>query len=147
MAIGQWPFRTGEATLTFQNGILTGKGFSRSQGRRPSGPMNVATALPVQRPAAPPYICRPVNKAIKNGCDYAECVRQLGMEGTYLGRTAASGGTRSADGTPVPAIVDVYVWHNPAVPVTLTLSFRDGKLMAREVSMGAYAAGGSGGYR
>lgn len=137
----------GEATLTFRNGICCGQGFNRNQGRRVSGPMNMSAALPAQRPAAPPYICRSVNKGMKNGCTYEECVRLLGMEGIYQGSSAMSGGSFAADGTPVPAIADVYSWHNPAIPATLTLSFRDGKLTARQVAVGSIATGGYGGSR
>lgn len=139
---------TGEATLTFRNGALCGKGMSSSAGRNVApGTMNISAALPSQRPAAPPYICRSVYDSIKNGCAYAECARLLGMEGRYAGRRTMSAGALAADGTPVPAIADVYVWHNPAIPATLTLSFREGKLSAREVSGGGWASGSVGGSR
>lgn len=136
---------TGEASLKFRNGVLYGKGFNSSRGRRAGSTESMISAvLPAQRPAAPPYICRSVYDGIKNGCTYAECVQLLGVEGTYLGRTTMSAGTRSADGTLVPVEADVYVWENPAIQTRLTLSFRDGKLTAREVSGGSMATGGSG---
>ena len=47
----------------------------------------------------------------------------------------------------VPVMVDMYAWYNPAISATLTLSFRDGKLVARQVATGALAAGGPAGYR
>jgi hypothetical protein len=135
---------TGEASLKFRNGVLFGKGFNSSQGRRARSAESMMSAvLPAQRPAAPPYICRSVYDGIKNGCTYAECVQLLGVEGTYLGRTTMSAGTRSADGTLVPVVADVYVWQNPAIQTRLTLSFRDGKLTAREISGSNWASGGS----
>ena len=84
---------------------------------------------------------------IEDGSSYADCVRLLGAEGKSLGQGAMSAGALSADGTPVPTTVDMYVWHNPAIPATLTLSFRDGKLTAREASSGRAATGGMGGSR
>ena len=129
----------GEATLTFQNGTLCGSGFNRTAGRHASQPMTMSQALPAQRRASPPYVCRSVYDAIKEGCEYAECARLLGMDGTHLGQRAASMGTRSLDGTLTPAIVDAYVWQDAAIRATL--SFRDGKLVAREISTWAAAAG------
>jgi hypothetical protein len=125
---------SGEATLTFQNGILNGKGFHSNQGQRGSYEAMMAAALPAQRPAAPPYICGAVYNSLTNGCAYKECVRQLGMEGSYLGSRAMSGGTRAADGSFIPAMADVFVWNNPSNRTTLTLSFRDGRLTGREIS-------------
>jgi hypothetical protein len=102
---------TGEASLKFRNGVLYGKGFNSSQGRRArSADSMMSAVLPAQRPADPPYICQSVYERIKNDCTYTECVQLLGIEGTYLGRTTMSAGTRSPDGTLVPAVADVYVW-------------------------------------
>lgn len=136
---------TGEAVLTFRNGILNGKGFNSNAGRKAApGELTASAFLPAQRPATPPYLCGPVYNSIRNGSTYAECARLLGMEGRYLGRRQAPGGTWSRNGTPVPAVVDVYAWHNPSIQATLTLSFRDGKLTAREMSMGRGAGGNLG---
>jgi hypothetical protein len=136
----------GKATLAFSNGVLSGREFSSNQGRSvPPGKMDIASFLPDRPPSRPPYICRSVYSGIKDGCHYAECVRLLGMEGRYLGRKRISAGTRSANGAPIPAIVDVYVWHQPATQATLTLSFRDGKLTARELSIGRGAGSRLGG--
>ena len=45
-----------------------------------------------------PTYSRSVDSTLKNGCDYALCARQLGMDGTYLGRTAAPIATRARTG-------------------------------------------------
>ena len=135
---------TAVANLRFKNGVLYGKGFNSTQGRNVASQGGMlSSVLPAQRPATPPYICRSVYDGLKNGSTYAECVQQLGVEGRYLGRTTMSGGTFSANGTPIPAVADVYVWQSPVNQTTLTLSFRDGKLTAREVSGGRTATGSS----
>lgn len=128
---------TAVANLRFKNGVLYGKGFNSTQGRNVAsqgGMLN--SVLPAERPATPPYICRSVYDSLKNGSTYAECVQQLGLEGRYLGRTTMSGGGYSATGAPVPAVADVYAWRSPVNRTTLTLTFRDGKLTAREIAGG-----------
>jgi hypothetical protein len=139
---------TGEVNLKFRDGVMYGKGLSSKEGRRgKSNARTVSATLPAQRPDAPPYICQSVYDGIKNGSAYADCVQALGMEGTSLGRRELSGGTMSANGTPIPTIADMFVWQNPAIQARLTLSFRDGKLVARELSGSNWASGGSGGQR
>ncbi|MBI3119943.1 MAG: hypothetical protein HYZ00_14725 [Candidatus Hydrogenedentes bacterium] len=134
-----------EVTLTFRNGLLNGKGFSSNAGRsvKPNAE-KTANAVPIHRPASPPYISWQVYKSLKDGSSYADCVQALGAEGTFLGRRTLSMGTTAPDGTSVPATADVYLWRDPGIPATLTLSFRDGKLTAREIAGGGAARGAIG---
>lgn len=134
---------TAVANLRFKNGVLYGKGFNSTQGRNVASQGGMlSSVLPAQRPATPPYICRSVYESMKNGSTYAECVQLLGVEGRYLGRATMSGGGYSTTGAPIPAVADVYVWRSPVNRTTLTLTFRDGKLTAREVSGNRAATGG-----
>lgn len=135
----------GDVTLTFRDGVKSGQAYSSKS--RPGGASRgpgEGGVLPRECPSTPPYICQDVYDRLTNGTDYAACVRLLGSEGAYEGQRTLSFGRVSADGARLPSVGDVYVWRNAENSGTLTLSFQNGKLVAREASGKRGARGSSG---